>query len=89
MRPPRVAARWPRPAPAIPYHSPLVPAASGSRKMRLMPGRSRIDAVLFDLWGTLVAPGVVERDVVGAEMARDLSVDPAAFVGRLIQEERS
>ena len=49
-----------------------------------MPGRSRIDAVLFDLWGTLVTPGVVERDLVGAEMARDLGVEPAVFVRRLI-----
>ena len=49
-----------------------------------MPGRSRFDAVLFDLWGTLVAPGVIERDVVGAEMAHDLGVDPVAFVRRVV-----
>ncbi|HMK93373.1 MAG TPA: HAD-IA family hydrolase [Thermoleophilia bacterium] len=49
-----------------------------------MQRRSRFDAVLFDLWGTLVAPGVAERDVVGTEMARDLGVDPTAFLRRLI-----
>jgi hypothetical protein len=38
------------------------------------------EAILFDLWGTLV-PGIppAVRDAVSLEMAADLGVDPAAF----------
>jgi putative hydrolase of the HAD superfamily len=37
-------------------------------------------AIIFDLWGTLIAPGVDRRDAVSRLMARDLGVDAAAFV---------
>ncbi len=40
----------------------------------------RPTAILFDLWGTLIAPGVDRRDAVSRLMARDLGVEAAAFV---------
>ncbi len=40
----------------------------------------RPTAILFDLWGTLVAPGIERRDAVSRLVARDLGVEPAAFI---------
>jgi len=40
----------------------------------------RPTAILFDLWGTLIAPGVERRDAVSRLIARDLGVDADAFI---------
>ena len=45
---------------------------------------ARPPAVLFDLWGTLVAPGSERRDQVSFAMARDLGVDPPAFAAAIV-----
>ena len=40
-------------------------------------------AVLFDLWGTLVAPRPERRDAVSRAIAYDLGVDPPAFLAAI------
>ena len=41
---------------------------------------ARPSAILFDLWGTLIAPRVERRDAVSRLIARDPSVAPDAFL---------
>ena len=51
--------------------------------MTVMPragGRAAFDAVVFDLWGTLVPFSTVRRDQVSRRMAADLGVDADEFV---------
>ncbi|MGZ4199622.1 MAG: hypothetical protein ACXVP1_05500 [Thermoleophilia bacterium] len=39
--------------------------------------------VLFDLWGTLVAPRPERRDAVSRDIAHDLGVDSQAFLAAI------
>jgi len=57
---------------------------AGHRHGRILAmGSTRPRAVLFDLWGTLVAPRSQHRDAVSRLIAQELKIDPTAFMAAM------